>query len=789
MQGWHRRGPAFALYAGTLATCTLILTWQLRLWRVDLRVPLAYTNDGLVSAMYVKAVMDHGWYYHIPSLGAPAGLDLADFPMADSLHFLLVKALALFTDDHVLVFNGYFLLTFPLTALSGLLVLRHFGVAPGPAAVAVLLFTFLPYHFFRGPHHLWLAAYFMIPPLVMVALWLHDGNRLAWVPGCRGPSSPASVIQDSQGPRKPATPNWACALAICALVSSAGAYYAFFSCFLLLVAGAAAGLRERHVGPIGRSLACVAVVGLGFALNFLPTLRVRHEQGPSTDAVVRHAGHAELEGLKLAQLLLPVYDHPVKALADLRLRYRTLTPVNGENDWVPLGLAGSAGFLLLLGWLASRRADAWHALSMEAKGVDDPARPSQSLRPRQPGCNAGLKDGLAVLNLACVLLGCVGGLGSVVAFLISPMIRAYNRVAIYIAFLAFFMLALALDAALRRWGNAWRGRLTVHALLILILTGGIYDMTSGHFRVMYAQEAETHAADRAFARLIEATLPEQALVFTLPYVPFPEAPGLHGMGGYDHLRLYLNSRRLRWSYGAMQGRVGDVWQGTVAGKPPEQMLHDLAVAGFAGLTVDRAGYADRGAELESRLQTLLGLKPLVSRDGRRAFFDLTAFGRRVREQYDPGRLEHEREQVLRPVVFTWSSGFSPLEQHAGDSWRWCSRAGVLHVYNASGRTRRVTLELGLRAADGNGGELSLGGDLLTERIDLGDGETRIARTLDVPPGRHIVSFACTARAVRVPNDFRRLVFMVRNFHAAEFSGEQEATRRASAATGSSPALR
>lgn len=714
MQGWRRLGPAFALYAGTLAVCVVVLVWQLRLWRVELRVPLAYTNDGLVSAMYVKAVMEHGWYFHIPSLGAPAGLDLADFPMADSLHFLLVKLLALCTDDHVLVFNGYFLLTFPLTALSSLLVLRHFGIAAGPAAVASLLFTFLPYHVFRGPHHLWLAAYFLIPPLVMVALWIHSAQSLArrrWI-----------------------------ALLICMLVSSAGAYYAFFSCFLLLVAGLAAALRERRFPPLGQSAACVAVIGLGFGLNVLPTLLLRHEQGPSTDTVVRHAGHAELEGLKLAQLLLPVYDHPVKAFADLRLRYRTLTPLNGENDWVALGLAGSFGFLLLLGWLGTRRADSR---------------------------DTGVKDGLAVLNLACVLLGCVGGLGSVVALLVSPMIRAYNRIAIFIAFLAFFMLALALDAALRRWGDTRRGRLAVPTLLALVLAGGIYDMTSGHFRVMYAQAADTHATDAAFVHAIEATLPEQALIFTLPYVPFPEMPSPHGMGHYDHLRPYLHSRTLRWSYGAMQGRVGDVCQSTIAAKPVEEMLHDLAVAGFAGLTIDRAGYADQGAELETRLRTSLGAKPLVSRDGRRAFFDLTSFGWFIRERYDPEQLEYEREHILRPVVFHWSGGFSPLEQHASDAWRWCSRDGVLHVYNAGSRTRRITLELGLRAAEKSGGQLALSGNLLTERMNLSDDETRLVRVLDVPPGRHTVSFACTARAVRVPNDARRLVFMVRNFRAAE----------------------
>src|SRR5262245_54453870 len=87
---WRRLAP----YALALLLCSLILAWQLRLWRLDLCVPLAYSHDGLVSAMYVKAVVDNGWYLHNPHLGAPAGLDLADFPMADGLHFLLVQLLS-----------------------------------------------------------------------------------------------------------------------------------------------------------------------------------------------------------------------------------------------------------------------------------------------------------------------------------------------------------------------------------------------------------------------------------------------------------------------------------------------------------------------------------------------------------------------------------------------------------------------------------------------------------------------------------------------------------------------
>lgn len=697
---------------------------QLRLGRADLRVPLAYKNDGLVSAMYVKAVVDNGWYLHNPFLGAPAGLDLADFPMSDSLHFLLVKLLALFTEDHVLIFNGYFLLTFPLTTLTSLLVLRHGGVAAGPAVVASLLFTFLPYHFFRGPHHLWLAAYYLVPPAVMVALWVHDGTL--------------------------AGRRWWVGLAVCALVSSAGVYYAFFACYLLLVAGLAAGLRERRFAPLGRAFPLVGVVAAGVLLNLAPTFLLRLEQGPATEAIVRHAGEAEMQGLKLAHLLLPVYDHPLRAFADLRKNYRILTPFNGENEWMALGLAGTVGFLLLLGRLALRPA------------------------------GSSVADGLTVLNIAAVLLGCVGGLGSVFAFLVSPMIRAYNRIGIYIAFLAFFMLALLLEWAVRRCGPTPRGRLTAAALLGLVLVGGIWDLTSGYTKQLYIQDHAGHASDAEFVRAIELSLPEQALIFQLPYVPFPEPGTRHDMKDYDHLRPYLHSRTLRWSHGAMHGRVGDVWQRLVAARPVVEMLHDLAIADFAGLYLDRAGYADRGADLEARVRAAVGAAPRVSRDGRLAFFDLRKYARQLRESYSPDRLQDERERVLLPLVFSWSGGFSALEEAGGETWRWCSGSGTFHVLNPGSRSRRVTLAFGLRAAQMEAAPLQLAGGVLAADLEVGGTEVALERTVEVPPGLHVVRFRSAAHSVRPINDARALVFEVRNFrvktHDAASGGKATAAR-------------
>ena len=70
----------------------------------------------------------------------------------------------------------------------------------------------------------------------------------------------------------------------------------------------------------------------------------------------------------------------------------------------------------------------------------------------------------------------------------------------------------------------------------------------------------------------------------------------------------------------MRGRDTDRWLSAIASQPVEQMLHSVANAGFAGIYIDRYGYADHASAIESQLKKLLDEEPLVSETGRLSFF-------------------------------------------------------------------------------------------------------------------------------------------------------------------------
>jgi len=228
-------------YAVALALCLLILVWAMDLRHAHFRIPFTYQGDAMFYHLVVKGMIDHGSYLESASLGAPDKLDLRDAPTSDNNFYLaILKLMTLVTSHYPLVLNFFFLLSFPLTVVITLYVLRRFDISWGVAIFASLLYTFLPYHFARGQHHLFLSAYYFIPPVVMVALWICRGEL--FLSNEKPKESVGAKTSRLRALRR--NPKFIFSLILCLLVGSAGYYYAFFSCFFLLGAGALSALRR-----------------------------------------------------------------------------------------------------------------------------------------------------------------------------------------------------------------------------------------------------------------------------------------------------------------------------------------------------------------------------------------------------------------------------------------------------------------------------------------------------------------------------------------------------------------
>jgi phosphoglycerol transferase len=504
--------------------------------------------------------------------------------------------------------------------------------------------------------------------------------------------------------------------AVCLLMSSGGVYYAFFSCYFLLLAGVASCFRRRRARPLAAAGILVALIALGVLANAAPTILYGLRHGPNPYAFTRAPSHPDLLGLKLGHLLLPVTGHRLPALARVKNRYlASLPPGYNENFMATLGLAGSAGFVYLLGRLLVRRPS--------AGGAPD------------------VRDGLTLLTLFALLLGIVGGLGPLLSVLTQPWIRAYNRVSVFIAFFALSAVALLLERARRALGGA-RTRFLFPGLLALLLAAGILDQTVRSFVPPYEALKKAYECDAAFVRRVEAAVPAGAPIYQLPFVSFPEGYEIGHTGPYDHFRAYLHSRTLCWSHGGMRGREGDLWNDWVGELPPAELVRALACAGYAGIYFDRGGFPEPGAPVETELARLLGEDRLQSGDGRLAFFSLRPYAERLRRQATAAQWAAWQEAARHPVTVTWRDGFYPAERKGGQTWHRANSAGVLTLNNPSGRPRPVTLSMTCATEAPGPARLDIGSPLWTERVAIDGHDRPLSRTLVVPPGMHPLWFSC-----------------------------------------------
>jgi len=105
------------------------------------------------------------------------------------------------------------------------------------------------------------------------------------------------------------------------------------------------------------------------------------------------------------------------------------------------------------------------------------------------------------------------------------------------------------------------------------------------------------------------------MVFQLPIMEFPESPA-PGMPSYDHLRPYLYSKNLRFSFGGVKGRPWLEWQKDVGKSPSLQtVVHTLESYGFAALYVNRNGFQDKGEGILKGLRSMGYSEVLESKAG------------------------------------------------------------------------------------------------------------------------------------------------------------------------------
>lgn len=559
----------------------------------DFSVLYSYAGDTFFIVLQTKTMLDQGWWTENDMLGAPGRMEFYDYPSNPSLHIAVMKVMSLFESDACRLINAYFLLTFPLLTLFSLAAFKTMRFPPLISASLSLVFAFAPYHFSRGIHHFYLGCYLTVPLSIILIAWVCQ-NR-------------ADLICDwTDG--KWRWRLWTLPTVVSVLIGAALGfdfpYFPIFACFLLLVAGIFTAYRMQSKVPAIRAAVLIGFIAFFFVANVAPNMIFLATHAPNESKTIdnkRTWQEAERYGLKIAPLLLPSDGHPIREFRDLRSRYLGETPVYGEtSDPHSLGTIGAIGFVVLLWWLLFRQ--------------------NRGTTP-----NDQLLDWVSILNVAIILLATMGGLGALFNLLVTPEIRGYNRISIFIMFFALIAFGVLLQRLDRIWKPKGWLKYSFPVFVVLITGASLLETTRCFLRPTKGAVAE-FKSDRAFIQQVEKEVEPGGMVFQLPLQEFLSVRGPayeHGNSPFTHVRAYIHSHHIHWSYGAVTGRETAELQKEISEQPTEELVDSLRELGFRGIYIERRLYDDHGEAIEAELQQKLDEEPLVSADGNLSFFLLS----------------------------------------------------------------------------------------------------------------------------------------------------------------------
>lgn len=535
--------------------------------------PYLYSSDALFTMQWIKRSIE-GWVFNSDLSGFPFGSNNLDFPASDFGNLFLVKILGIIFGSMQAAHNLLFLLGFSAAFAASYVVFRALNISRPLSAAGSVLFTFLPYHFLRL-EHLFLSNYFVVP------IYLFYGYRIF---------SPAPPFLQIVSKWK----IWVLDALCMVTLSCFGVYYAFFGALIFAVAGFAGFAYQKSSQNIKAGTIAILLVSCGVLINTLPNIIFSWENGTNSSVAYRSPAEAEIYGLKLVQMLLPRPEHRSGHLAYLTKSYDENFPLVTENAKSSLGIVGAVGLVIilvviftsLLGWRTDIRITF-----------------------------------LACVTLTLFLFATVGGFSSLFSMLVSPMIRGWNRVSVFIGFTSIASTLIFFEIGLNKFALTSRNSTITAIIALAIACVGFWDQTTSPCRSCNELIKNEFISDRTFVKEIENIVSKDAAIYQLPYLPFPAVPPLFKLQAYDLLRGYLHSDTLHWSFAGMNGREGDSFYRSLAQQPIEQQIEVIRRLGFSGIYLDRRGFEDGGFKFEQELSRVLGTGPrLISKDSQLALY-------------------------------------------------------------------------------------------------------------------------------------------------------------------------
>lgn len=535
-------------------------------------------GDGVMGEAFVKSIKENGLMGNLfcDRLGAPDGAAFIDTPFLDWLYVIQVWVISWFIDNPARIMVIFYVLTYVSSAVTMFFCLSKLKNNRVVAFVFSLLFSFSTYHTYRNMGHLTLSNYFIVPIAVYLSFYIAFDGRDDRV-----------ERPFAKGKRR----NQIALYVFAVMLGLANIYFAAFGLIFMSVALMYRMVWSGKIKQNMRYAGYVLVSFLSVGVSLLPRMIYSLINGVNAQGAARSFFHSELFGLKLIQLLLPPSFSKLGG-SSLVGRYEDGNSFLSENRFSSIGLIAAVAFVALCICLL---------VSFIKKKGDR------------------FTDFMSLCVLIAVLVATVGGFGTIFNFFVTPEIRCYCRISIYIICFCYIAFACFLS---RKKMELW---LKIVVFIVLLGIGGVDQV------VINNQDAWTGAGIQAemyddFFSKVQKEVKEGEMIYQLPFVEFPEPAftQIESMDAYNHLVAYIFTDTLKWSNGGIKGRNETARKLYVSDGIGSGFLEGIKKAGFTGVYINMTAYAEtqRNALIHFYSEEL-GLTPIISQDGLLYFYDIS----------------------------------------------------------------------------------------------------------------------------------------------------------------------
>jgi phosphoglycerol transferase len=572
--------------------------------KIDLNVPLSYSGgDSTLSLVEARLISETGGTIVNDSIGAPFGNNGYDFS-ANTMHnfdnIVLKLCVWIFKDPAISVNIFYFSL-FIMIGVISFFVMRQLKIRHIYAVLGSLTFEFMPYIFMRGINHLVLSAYQFVPLSILICIWAYKEENFL-------------VLNKNFLKNKK---NIIAIISTILIANNGISYYAFFTCLFLAIVMISKTIKTMKVSAAVKPTILIGLICIFTIINVIPSRIYNLRNGANNIAVTRSTADAEMYGLKITQLLLPVNGHGIPFLENNINAYNTKMPLVNENRSSYLGALGIIGFISLLLFLFRR----------SNRVVSE---------------NISKLEILSEMNVFAVLFATIGGFSSIFSIMVSEMIRGHNRISIFIAYICIIAAMLLLEEFAGKFNKK-----ILYGLVIVFCIFGIWEQKPPNITGDYPAISAAYKSDANFVHNIESQLLSGSMIYQMPYHKTPEAGPVNAMNDYQLYTGYIHSTTLKWSYGATKGRDGDKWFEAVSNYPLEKRIETISLAGFSGIYIDRRAYTVEDINtLEKSIKDILGETPIYSENGVLEFFNMSDYNKNLKKSYSNDKYNELSKEVL-----------------------------------------------------------------------------------------------------------------------------------------------